>query len=134
MLRTCAMLPALVLAACAGPSAHVGVGVPVGPLSVGLGVGSGGVSAGVGTGMGPVGVGVDVHQSGQVTGGIGVGASVPLGNARIGAGVGSSGVLHDPNRPQPPAQAAPSSDGSPRMQWRDAQGRIVPECQVRGGC
>ena len=124
----------LVLSACAGPSARLGVGVPVGPFSVGVGVGSGGVSAGVGTGVGPVGVGVGVHPSGQVTGGVGVGASVPMGGAHVGAGVGSSTVLHDPYRPpQRPAPAAPSSD-SPPMQWRDAHGRIVPECQVRGGC
>lgn len=131
---TAAALAALVLSACAGPSARLGVGVPVGPFSVGVGVGSGGVSAGVGTGVGPVGVGVGVHPSGQVTGGVGVGASVPMGGAHVGAGVGSSTVLHDPYRPpQPPAPAAPSSD-SPPMQWRDAHGRIVPECQVRGGC
>ena len=45
--RTAAALDALVLSACAGPSARLGVGVPVGPFSVGVGVGSGGVSAGV---------------------------------------------------------------------------------------
>lgn len=132
-----AALLALLLTACSGPSAHVGVGVPVGPFSVGVGIGSGGVSAGVGTGVGPVGVGVGVHQSGQVTGHAGVGASVPVGNARVGAGVGSSTVLHDPNRPQPPAQVAPEPStpaGAAPMQWRDAQGRVVPDCQVRGGC
>ena len=106
--RTAAALAALVLSACAGPSARLGVG--------------------------PVGVGVGVHPSGQVTGGVGVGVSVPMGGAHVGAGVGSSTVLHDPYRPsQPPAPAAPSSD-SPPMQWRDSHGRIVPECQVRGGC
>lgn len=135
---TCAAaLLAWLLTACSGPSAHVGVGVPVGPFSVGVGVGSGGVSAGVGTGVGPVGVGVGVHQSGQVTGHAGVGASVPVGNARVGAGVGSSTVLHDPNQPQPPAQIAPERStpaGAAPMLWRDAQGRIVPDCQVRGGC
>lgn len=115
-LPSAAIALALLLSACSGPSAHVGVGVPVGPFSVG----SGGVSAGVGTG---------VHQGGQVMGHAGVGASVPVGGARVGAGVGSSTVLHDPKQPRP---AAPS-DGTP-VQWRDAQGRIVPECQVRGEC
>lgn len=124
-LPSAAIALALLLSARSGPSAHVGVGVPVGPFSVG----SGGVSAGVGTGVGPVGVGTGVHQGGQVMGHAGVGASVPVGGARVGAGVGSSTVLHDPKQPRP---AAPS-DGTP-VQWRDAQGRIVPECQVRGEC
>lgn len=109
----------------------------MGPFSVGVGVGSGGVSAGVGTGVGPVGVGVGVHQSGQVTGYTGVGASVPVGNARVGAGVGSSTVLHDPNQAPLPTQVAPppsDASGTVPIQWRDAQGRIVPDCRVSGGC
>ena len=128
---------AAILAACGSPSAHVGVGVPVGPVSVGVGLGSGGVSAGVFGGVGPVGAGVGVNQRGQVTGGAGVGASVPVGNASVGVGVGSSTVLHDPQRPAsaPPAapQPAPAAPGAP-LQWRDAQGRPVPECRVMGGC
>ena len=128
---------AALLTACAGPSAHVGVGVPVGPVSVGVGLGSGGVSAGVFGGAGPVGVGVGVNQRGQVTGAAGVGASVPVGNARVGAGVGSSTVLHDPQQsplaPAAAAEPAPGAQGAP-LQWRDAQGRPVPQCRVNGGC
>lgn len=132
-----ALAMAAFLAACASPSAHVGVGVPVGPVSIGVGLGSGGVSAGVSTGVGPLGVGVGVNQRGQVTGGAGVGASVPMGNARVGLGVGSSTVLHDPQQPAATPGAAPppvpGAQGAP-LQWRDAQGRPVPECRVMGGC
>lgn len=128
------------LAGCA-TSAGVGVGIPVGPFSIGVGLGSGGVSAGVGTGVGPVGVGVRVNQRGQVTGNAGVGASVPVGGARVGAGVGTSTVLHDPQAvPPQPQQVAPaaSTEAAPKpsgaVQWRDAQGNVVPECRVRGNC
>lgn len=128
----------------AGCSAGVGVGVPVGPFNIGVGVGSGGVSAGVGTGVGPVGVGVGVNQRGQVSGSAGVGASVPIGGARVGAGVGTSSTLYDPQAqaasrvpPAAPAQTGagthPASSGG-AMQWRDAQGNVVPECRVRGLC
>lgn len=123
----------LLLSACAGPAGRmgvgVGVGVPVGPVSVGVGLGSGGLSAGVGTGMGPFGVGVGMHQNGQVTGHAGVGASAPLGGARVGAGLGASTVLHE----AVPPSAEPLTPDRP-AQWRDAQGRVVPECQTRGGC
>lgn len=133
-------LPLLLGGAIAGctPSARVGVGVPMGPLSVGVGVGTGGVSAGVSTGAGPVGVGVDVNQRGQVTGSAGVGASTSVGGgAHVGAGVGTSTVLHDPDKakssPSAPVQAAqPPATGG--MQWRDAHGNVVPECRVRGTC
>ncbi len=127
------------LAGCA-TSAGVGIGIPVGPFSVGVGVGSGGVSAGVGAGVGPVGVGVGVNQSGQVTGSAGVGASVPVGGARVGAGVGTSTVLHDPaasgSPPQQayPAGATPATPQAGEMQWRDANGNVVPECRLRGTC
>lgn len=129
------------LAGCS-TSAGVGVGVPVGPFRIGVGVGTGGVSAGVGTGVGPVGVGVGVNQRGQVTGSAGVGASVPVGGASVGAGVGTSTVLHDPkagsaSKAEPaatPDTARPSSAPAGAVQWRDAQGNLVPECRVRGGC
>jgi hypothetical protein len=134
-LMTPLVLSAL-LSGCA-TSAGVGVGIPIGPFNIGVGVGSGGVSAGVGTGVGPVGVGVGVNQRGQVTGNAGVGASVPVGGARVGAGIGTSTVLHDPqsNAPQAtspstPAHIAPKG----AVQWRDAQGNVVPECRVRGRC
>lgn len=129
----------VVLAGCS-TSAGVGVGVPVGPFHIGVGLGTGGLSAGVGTGVGPVGVGVGVNQRGQVTGNAGVGASVPVGGARVGAGVGTSTVLHDPHSAsQPPAEAATEEPAAPAtgrgaVQWRDAQGHIVPECRVRGLC
>lgn len=124
-------------------SAGVGVGVPVGPFSIGVGLGTGGVSAGIGTGVGPVGVGVGVNQRGQVTGNAGVGASTSVGGARVGAGVGTSTVLHDPQTSAAPQQklAVPASGNTTAstpapgaMQWRDAQGNLVPECRVRGGC
>lgn len=127
------------LAGCA-TSAGVGVGVPVGPFNIGVGLGTGGISAGVGTGIGPVGVGVGVNQRGQVTGNAGLGASVPVGGARIGAGVGTSTILHDPQASPHtvtearPATAPASAPASGAIQWRDAQGRVVPECRVRGGC
>lgn len=133
------------LAGCS-TSAGVGVGVPVGPFRIGVGVGTGGVSAGVGTGVGPVGVGVGVNQRGQVTGSAGVGASVPVGGASVGAGVGTSTVLHDPkagsaSKAEPAAapdtarpSSAPAASGAGAVQWRDAQGNLVPECRVRGGC
>ncbi len=38
------------LAGCASPHAHVGLGIPVGPMSIGVGVGTGGVSAGAAVG------------------------------------------------------------------------------------
>lgn len=119
---------AAVLQGCAS-GAHVGIGVPVGPFSIGVGLGGGGVSAGVGAGAGPIGVGVGVNQRGQVTGSAGVGVAVPVGGARVGAGVGTSQVLHDPaaRTAAEPAPAAP-------LQWRDAQGRVVPECRVQGQC
>ena len=127
------------LAGCS-TSAGVGVGVPVGPFRIGVGVGTGGVSAGVGTGVGPVGVGVGVNQRGQVTGSAGVGASVPVGGASVGAGVGTSTVLHDP-KAEPAAapdtarpSSVPAASGAGAVQWRDAQGNVVPECRVRGGC
>lgn len=127
------------LAGCS-TSAGVGVGVPVGPFRIGVGVGAGGVSAGVGTGVGPVGVGVGVNQRGQVTGSAGVGASVPVGGASVGAGVGTSTVLHDP-KAEPAAapdtarpSSVPAASGAGAVQWRDAQGNVVPECRVRGGC
>lgn len=133
------------LAGCS-TSAGVGVGVPVGPFRIGVGVGTGGVSAGVGTGVGPVGVGVGVNQRGQVTGSAGVGASVPVGGASVGAGVGTSTVLHDPkagsvSKAEPAAapdtarpSSVPAASGAGAVQWRDAQGNLVPECRVRGGC
>lgn len=131
---------ALLFMGYAHTGAHVGVGVPVGPVNVGVGVGSGGVSAGAAVGAGPVGVGVGVNQRGQVTGSAGVGASTSVGRARVGAGVGSSTVLHDPDRPRP-AHAAPvapdnaaSSPATAPLQWRDAQGNLVPECQAFGRC
>lgn len=135
---------ALLFMGCSHTGAHVGVGVPVGPVNVGVGVGSGGVSAGAAVGAGPVGVGVGVNQRGQVTGSAGVGASTSVGRARVGAGVGSSTVLHDPDRPHP-AHAAPvapdnaatapaSSPATAPLQWRDAQGNLVPECQAFGRC
>ena len=127
------------LAGCS-TSAGVGVGVPVGPFRIGVGVGTGGVSAGVGTGVGPVGVGVGVNQRGQVTGSAGVGASVPVGGASVAAGVGTSTVLHDP-KAEPAAapdtarpSSVPAASGAGAVQWRDAQGNVVPECRVRGGC
>ena len=129
---------AVLFAALAGcNSMGVGIGIPVGPLSVGVGMGSGGPSLGVGTGVGPVGVGVGVHPGGQVTGYGGVGVSAPVGPASVGVGVGRSTVLHDPNanaasNAPVPSQAAPAP-GAVR-QWQDAQGRVVPECQVHGGC
>lgn len=131
------------LAGCS-TSAGVGVGVPVGPFRLGVGLGTGGISAGVGTGVGPVGVGVGVNQRGQVTGSAGVGASVPVGGASVGAGVGTSTVLHDPRaaaakseKSEPAATetrspSAPAARGA--VQWRDAQGNVVPECRVRGAC
>jgi len=131
---------ALLFMGCSHTGAHVGVGVPVGPVNVGVGIGSGGVSAGAAVGAGPVGVGVGVNQRGQVTGSAGVGASTSVGRARVGAGVGSSTVLHDPDRPHP-SQAAPASPGNAAtapaaapLQWRDAQGNLVPECQAFGRC
>ena len=127
------------LSAC---SPYVGVGIPVGPVSVGVGVGSGGVSAGVGTGVGPLGVGVGVNQRGQVTGNAGVGVGTSVGNARVGAGVGTGTVLYDPAQAapaaQPPAQgqfqgqAQPASPGG--IEWRDAQGRPVPDCRLENRC
>lgn len=125
------------LAAC---SPYVGVGIPVGPVSVGVGVGSGGVSAGVGTGVGPLGVGVGVNQRGQVTGNAGVGVGTSVGNARVGAGVGTGTVLYDPAQapsPEPspkqlPAQIQPAPPGS--IEWRDAQGRPVPDCRLENRC
>lgn len=121
-------------------SAGVGVGIPVGPFSIGVGLGSGGASAGVGTGVGPVGVGMGVNQRGQVSGNAGVGASVPLGGAHLGAGVGTSTTLYDPQaKPVDVPHTSNSSEPSGQqpagaVQWRDAQGNIVPECRVRGGC
>ena len=131
-----------VLAGCS-TSAGVGVGVPVGPFSIGVGAGTGGVSAGISTGVGPVGVGVGVNQRGQVTGNAGVGASTSVGKARVGAGVGTSTVLHDPHAapvtkvapadtPEALSATPPAATGA--VQWRDAQGNVVPECRVRGGC
>lgn len=121
------------LAACG--SVGVGVGIPLGPLSVGVGLGSGGPSLGVGTGIGPVGVGVGVQSGGQVTGHAGVGVSAPVGPASVGVGVGHSTVLHDPHA-SVPAQPVPEAAAAPGgvRQWQDAQGRVVPACQVRGGC
>ena len=127
---------AVLLAGLAGcNSMGVGIGIPVGPLSVGVGMGSGGPSLGVGTGWGPLGVGVGVQPGGQVTGHAGMGVSAPVGPASVGVGVGRSTVLHDPNASAPAQvqpEAAPAS-GAVR-QWQDAQGRVVPECQTRGGC
>lgn len=117
----------LCLTACAP---HVGIGIPVGPLNIGVGLGSGGLSAGVGTGVGPLGVGVGVQSNGQVTGHAGVGTSVPIGPAHVGVGMGGSTVLHSPAAKAPAPAAAPPK----AMQWRDAQGRIVPQCRVLGGC
>lgn len=134
------LLPALLAFLMVGctTSAGIGVGIPVGPFNIGVGLGSGGVSAGIGTGIGPVGVGVGVNQRGQVTGNAGVGASVPVAGARVGAGVGGSTVLHDPQvqRQQPASgsvQQVPAPADSSAVQWRDAQGQVVPECRVRGG-
>lgn len=81
-------------------SAHVGIGIPLGPFTVGVGAGSGGASLGVGAGRGPVGVGVGVNSSGQVSGSANVGASVPVGGGpvRAGVGVGTGAVLYDPQR------------------------------------
>ena len=125
----------LCLTACAP---YAGITVPVGPLRVGVGLGSGGVSAGVGTGIGPVGVGIGVQPNGQINGHAGVGASVPIGAASVGAGIGGSTVLHSPASTQaaPPASAIAPHPAQPRQatQWRDAQGRIVPQCRVMGGC
>lgn len=131
------------LAGCA-TSAGVGVGVPVGPFRVGVGMGTGGVSAGVSTGVGPVGVGVGVNQRGQVTGNAGVGVSTSVGGgAHVGAGVGTSTVLHDPHAaPQKqavpesaaPQQPQPATSAPGAVQWRDAQGNVVPECRIRGMC
>lgn len=131
------------LAGCA-TSAGVGVGVPVGPFRVGVGMGTGGVSAGVSTGVGPVGVGVGVNQRGQVTGNAGVGVSTPIGGgAHVGAGVGTSTVLHDPQTASQnkavqesatPQETAPAAPAQGAVQWRDAQGNVVPECRIRGMC
>lgn len=129
------------LSGCA-TSAGVGVGIPVGPFNIGVGLGSGGVSAGVGVGAGPVGVGVGVNQRGQVTGNAGIGASVPVGGARVGAGIGSSTVLHDPaaatsttsTTSSTSAAPAPQAPSAGAVQWRDAQGQVVPECRVQGRC
>ncbi|MCT9810476.1 hypothetical protein N0K08_07520 [Acidovorax sp. Be4] len=129
---------AALLAGLAGcNSMGVGIGIPVGPLSVGVGMGSGGPSLGVGTGWGPLGVGVGVQSGGQVTGHAGVGVSAPVGAASVGVGVGRSTVLHDPNaNSNAPVQPVPEAAPAPGAvrQWQDAQGRVVPECQTRGGC
>ena len=46
-------------------------------------------------------------------------------------------LLHDPQQPAATPGAAPppvpGAQGAP-LQWRDAQGRPVPECRVMGGC
>jgi len=136
----CLVAALALLTGCSSPSAHVGVGVPVGPVQVGVGVGTGGVSAGATVGHGPVGVGVGVNQRGQVRGGVGVGTSTSAGKARVGVGVGTSGVLYDPQTPRgqvAPGQRASDASGTPAaapLRWRDAQGRIVSECQAFGNC
>lgn len=131
---------ALLLVGCANTGARVGVGVPVGPVNIGVGLGTGGISAGASVGAGPVGVGVGVNQRGQVTGGAGVGASTSVGGARVGAGVGSSTVLYDPadsrsavGSSSGAVPAVPSAQSAP-LQWRDAAGNVVPECQAFGRC
>ena len=131
-------LAALLLAGCAS-TAHLGVSVPVGPLNVGVGVGPGGPALGVHTGWGPLGAGVGVRADGQVTGQAGVGASVPLGGGvQAGVGVGTSTVLHAPSAVPATAARAPAVVAQPAgqapLQWRDAQGRVVPACRVHGGC
>ena len=128
----------LALSACGSVGAGIGIGIPIGPFSVGVGLGSGGLSAGVGTGVGPLGVGVGVNQGGQVSASAGLGASTGVGGARVGAGVGSSAVIYDPARAQAPSgtemdgSAAPSAPAP--VQWRDAEGRAVPECRLQGAC
>lgn len=139
-LASCACALALLLAGCANSGARVGIGIPVGPVTIGVGAGTGGISVGAGVGAGPVGVGVGVNQSGQISGHAGVGASTSVGKGQVGVGVGGSTVLYDPSDPnhakQPgsaPISAPPSNPIAP-IQWRDAQGRVVPQCQVQGGC
>ena len=129
---------ALLLAGCAS-SANVGLRVPLGPVSVGVGVGSGGPSVGVHTGWGPVGAGVGVRADGQVTGQAGIGGAVPLGGGvQAGVGVGTSTVLRAPSGGAAgAASAAPPMAQQPArgpVEWRDAQGRVVPACRVHGGC
>lgn len=123
----------LLLCGCTSPNAHVGIGVPVGPVQLGVGLGSGGVSAGAAVGHGPVGVGVGINQRGQVSGSAGVGASTSVGKARVGAGVGSASVLYDPQSPRVQAPATERPASAP-LRWRDAQGRSVSECQAFGTC
>lgn len=132
-----ALALAALLAGCGSVGGGVGIGIPIGPLSVGVGVGSGGVSAGVGAGAGPLGVGVGVNQHGQVLGSAGVGVSTGVGGARVGAGVGTSTVLHDPARPEAPAEEAIPAvvvPGGGEIQWRDSSGRAVPACKAEGRC
>ena len=71
-------------------------------------------------------------------GSVGVGIGIPIfPGVSVGVGVGSSTVLHDPQQPAAAPAAAPppvpGAQGAP-LQWRDAQGRPVPECRVMGGC
>ena len=137
-------IPLVMLTAC---SPYIGVGIPLGPLSVGVGVGSGGVSAGVGTGVGPVGVGVGVNQRGQVTGSTGIGVGTSVGGAHVGVGVGTGTVLYDPaqSAPESSSASAPAPESAPAaegvssaqpgtIQWHDAQGRPVPDCQLDNRC
>jgi hypothetical protein len=134
----------LTVAALSACSPYIGVGVPVGPFSVGVGVGSGGVSAGVGTGVGPVGVGVGVNQSGQVTGNAGVGVGTSVGGAQVGVGVGTGTVLYDPAAPATPqaqpglvvpgAVNPPSGEHDAQLQWRGADGQLVPDCRLSNRC
>jgi len=144
---------ALSVAALSACSPYVGVGVPVGPFSVGVGVGSGGVSAGVGTGLGPVGVGVGVNQRGQVTGNAGVGVGTSVGGAQVGVGVGTGTVLYDPAAPASGPAAAPdyaqpvqpgvvvpgvvnppTGEHDPNLQWRGADGQLLPDCRLNNRC
>lgn len=145
-------MAALSVAALSACAPYIGVGVPVGPFSVGVGVGSGGVSAGVGTGVGPVGVGVGVNQRGQVTGNAGVGVGTSVGGAQVGVGVGTGTVLYDPAAPASDAAAAPampqaqpgrvvpgavnppSGEHDAHLQWRGADGQLVPDCRLSNRC
>ncbi|ULR88272.1 hypothetical protein [Comamonas sp. B21-038] len=144
------------VAALSACSPYVGVGVPLGPFSVGVGVGSGGVSAGVGTGVGPVGVGVGVNQRGQVTGNAGVGVGTSVGGANVGVGVGTGTVLYDPAAPVAPASAPatapdyarsaqpgvvvpgvvspPAGEHDANLQWRGADGQLLPDCRLNNRC
>ncbi|WP_133855149.1 hypothetical protein [Comamonas sp. JUb58] len=148
-------IAAVSIAALTACSPYVGVGVPVGPFSVGVGVGSGGVSAGVGTGVGPVGVGVGVNQRGQVTGNAGVGVGTSVGGAQVGVGLGTGTVLYDPAAPAAasapgpapdyaqPAQPGvvvpgvvnpPTGEHDANLQWRGADGQLVPDCRLNNRC